>query len=133
MIDRRALAGGIRFHEPYFLYYEDADLCLALERAGWRVAYVPEAVAEHLESASTAAAGLERLDYYDARNRVLLLERQATRIERIVGGLYLRGALGVKMARLRRAGESARAEAIARGLADARAGKFGAGFGELES
>lgn len=33
-------------------YYEDVDLCLRAQAAGWRVVYVPNAVATHVESAS---------------------------------------------------------------------------------
>lgn len=34
-------------------YYEDVDLCLALHRKGWRVAYQPRAVVTHVRGASS--------------------------------------------------------------------------------
>lgn len=46
--------------EGYFLYYEDADLCLRLRRAGWRVVVDPRATAVHVESIATD----RRSDFY---------------------------------------------------------------------
>ncbi len=33
--------------DGYFLYYEDSEYCLRARRAGWRIDYVPQAVAVH--------------------------------------------------------------------------------------
>ncbi|MEL7088876.1 MAG: glycosyltransferase family 2 protein, partial [Planctomycetota bacterium] len=38
--------------EGYFLYFEDAEYCLRARRAGWRIAYVPEARAVHFRGGS---------------------------------------------------------------------------------
>jgi GT2 family glycosyltransferase len=46
-------------------YYEDADLCFRLRRAGWRVLYEPDASARHVESAS----------FHDRDGRLALSER----------------------------------------------------------
>ena len=40
--------------ERYFMYVEDVDLCWRLRRAGWRVAYEPTGMVEHLLGLSTA-------------------------------------------------------------------------------
>jgi N-acetylglucosaminyl-diphospho-decaprenol L-rhamnosyltransferase len=42
------------FDEGYFMYMEDVDLCWRAHRAGWGVAYVPEAEVTHLRGVSTA-------------------------------------------------------------------------------
>lgn len=42
------------FDEAFFMYVEDADLCLRTWEAGYRVAYCPSSVVTHLESASAA-------------------------------------------------------------------------------
>ena len=42
--------------EGFFLFYEDVDLCYRARQAGFRVVYVPSAVAIHVESA-TAGKG----------------------------------------------------------------------------
>jgi len=39
--------------ESFFLYYEDVDLCLRIRKAGWRIAYVPEAMITHTGGRST--------------------------------------------------------------------------------
>jgi N-acetylglucosaminyl-diphospho-decaprenol L-rhamnosyltransferase len=41
------------FDEAYFMYAEDVDLCWRLGRAGWRVAYAPDAEVTHLQGVST--------------------------------------------------------------------------------
>lgn len=46
--------------EGYFLYYEDADLCVRAWRAGYRVVFVPQAAAVHVESSATD----RRTDFY---------------------------------------------------------------------
>jgi N-acetylglucosaminyl-diphospho-decaprenol L-rhamnosyltransferase len=63
--------------EGYFLYYEDAEYCLRARRAGWRLAYVPQAVAVHFRGGSgpvkTLASARRRLPayYYASRSRFL--------------------------------------------------------------
>ena len=39
--------------EGFFLYYEDADLCLRIRKAGWKIVYVPEAVITHIGGTSS--------------------------------------------------------------------------------
>ena len=46
--------------DAIFMYYEDVDLCLRLGRAGWSVAYLPEAYAFHAGGESSKKA-LERM------------------------------------------------------------------------
>ncbi len=40
------------FDERFFMYYEDADLCLRARKAGWQVVYVPEIRIKHLQGQS---------------------------------------------------------------------------------
>lgn len=46
--------------EGYFLYFEDSEYCLRAHRAGWPVAYVPEARAVHLRGGSGPVKALEK-------------------------------------------------------------------------
>jgi N-acetylglucosaminyl-diphospho-decaprenol L-rhamnosyltransferase len=38
--------------EGYFLYFEDAEYCLRARRAGWKIVYVPQAIAVHFRGGS---------------------------------------------------------------------------------
>ncbi len=42
------------FDESYFMYAEDVDLCWRLGRRGWRIGYVTDAEAVHVQGVSTA-------------------------------------------------------------------------------
>ena len=46
----RAIGG---FDESFFMYFEDVDLCLRLEAAGWRLAQEPRAVVRHAGGVAT--------------------------------------------------------------------------------
>jgi GT2 family glycosyltransferase len=52
-VKRETLARIGLFDEGFFLFYEDVDLCTRAKQAGYRVIYVPDAVAVHAESTST--------------------------------------------------------------------------------
>jgi len=47
LLRRQAFEGIGGFDPSYFLYFEDADLCLRLRAAGWRLRWEPEATAVH--------------------------------------------------------------------------------------
>jgi GT2 family glycosyltransferase len=63
--------------EGYFLYFEDAEYCLRARRAGWRIAWVPEARAVHLRGGSGPVKALQAARkrmppyYYASRTRFL--------------------------------------------------------------
>lgn len=46
--------------EGYFLYFEDAEYCLRARRAGWRLVWVPQAVAIHFRGGSGPVKALAR-------------------------------------------------------------------------
>lgn len=50
---RRVLDEVGYWDEGFFLFYEDADFCYRARAAGYRVVYVPEATAVHIESVKT--------------------------------------------------------------------------------
>jgi GT2 family glycosyltransferase len=64
------------FDERLFLYYEDLDLSLRGQEAGWRYRYTPASVVEHQHSA-TAVSGSDFAEYYKERNRLLVVARHA--------------------------------------------------------
>ncbi len=64
------------FDPSLFLYYEDTDLSWRLRAAGWRIAYVPGAVAEHRHAASSGTDS-PVFRYYNTRNSLLVFTRHA--------------------------------------------------------
>lgn len=57
------------FDEDYFMYNEDVDLNLRALLMGWKIRYVPKAVAYHIHSASTGFLS-DFSVYYNSRNWV---------------------------------------------------------------
>jgi GT2 family glycosyltransferase len=54
---RRAAVDRVGFFDPdFFMYGEDIDLCFRLKLGGWKVFYLPTAVAIHLKGQSTQQA-----------------------------------------------------------------------------
>jgi len=58
------------FDERYFLYEEDADLCLRLRKAGSKVTLIPQAVVIHELGTSMAKASKRAREAYDASHRL---------------------------------------------------------------
>jgi len=55
------------FDETFFLYFEETDLCLRANRAGWPTDYVRESEVTHIGSVSTGMKTWERMpDYWYA-------------------------------------------------------------------
>ena len=52
-IRRRAAEAVNGFDESYFMYYEEADLCFRLAKAGWQTHYAPVTEVIHIGGAST--------------------------------------------------------------------------------
>lgn len=61
------------FDDRFFLYYEDADLNERIQRAGYKIYYVPSAVLIHINAASSGGAGNGNVlqDYFITRNKML--------------------------------------------------------------
>ena len=76
---RRQLFTGLGgYDERYFAFYEDVDLNVRARIAGWRFAYVPEAVVWHLGNASWQA-GFKRPGAENAR--LVARNRLATQVK----------------------------------------------------
>jgi GT2 family glycosyltransferase len=46
--------------EAFFMYYEEADLCLRIRKAGWRIVFLADAVVTHTGGRSSDKAGMDR-------------------------------------------------------------------------
>lgn len=64
------------FDERYFLYYEDSDLCVRAQKAGFDLIYAPKAFLWHKNAAATGL-GSPLQDYYITRNRLLFAQKFA--------------------------------------------------------
>jgi GT2 family glycosyltransferase len=104
------------YDETYFAFYEDVDLNVRAQIAGWRFAYVPDAVVWHVGNASWTAGfnrpGAENARLV-ARNRLAsqikfmpaatvprILAVEAGALGRAAGQRRLRATLGGKLAAL---------------------------------
>lgn len=67
--------------EGFFLFYEDTDFCFRVKQAGYRVVYVPQATAVHIESVKTQKESDSYLRHmYTSRWRFLLKHYPTTHI-----------------------------------------------------
>ncbi|MCP9610942.1 glycosyltransferase family 2 protein [Coprobacter tertius] len=72
----------------YFLYYEELDWCVQMQKAGFYIWYEPRAVVAHKESASVGLQSPLQV-YYHTRNRLIFVRRTiVNRYERIVAYAY---------------------------------------------
>ncbi|OGM25911.1 hypothetical protein A3D00_02245 [Candidatus Woesebacteria bacterium RIFCSPHIGHO2_02_FULL_38_9] len=58
------------FDEKYFMYFEDADLCMRMKKFGWKILYSPSGLVWH-KVAQSSRIGSDLNDYYITRNRLL--------------------------------------------------------------
>jgi GT2 family glycosyltransferase len=71
MLIKRHVLEKIGLFDPrYFLYYEDADLCLRAQKAGFKLLFVPRARIWHQVAASSEIGGSLH-DYFLVRNQLL--------------------------------------------------------------
>ena len=63
------------FDDRFFLYYEDADLCYRVRKAGYELSFCPEAKIWHVSGASGGGGGSPLQRYYLTRNRLLFYWR----------------------------------------------------------
>ena len=98
---REALEAVDLFDEGYFLYYEDTDLCRAVNNAGWTCMHVPSSRIIHLHGRSTGAEvpGQRRPPHwFEARRRYL--EKNLGRLS--AGGADLAWVAGHLLGRVAR-------------------------------
>jgi GT2 family glycosyltransferase/lipopolysaccharide/colanic/teichoic acid biosynthesis glycosyltransferase len=97
MLVRRKVVESVGFmDERFFLYFEDVDWCYRIQRAGWKVFYVPEAVMEHQHVRASAASPFHRplwahlmslMRYYEKWNRVFYFFKRYRKVFQIAAFL----------------------------------------------
>lgn len=76
LIPRRLINTELKFHEPYFMYYEDLEFCMQAKKLGFPPTVVTESKIIHSE-VSRAQGFMKIKNYYLARNHLLFVERNA--------------------------------------------------------
>jgi hypothetical protein len=74
MLVRRRAAAAVGYFDPaFFVYSDETDFAKRLRDAGWRILYVPEAVAVHHEQLATDAAARSGrvVEFHRGRDRYL--------------------------------------------------------------
>lgn len=64
--------------DHYFLYLEDLDWNIRIQKAGWKTMYVPTSVLWHVNAGSSGRPGNPLHEYYFTRNRLLLGMKYST-------------------------------------------------------
>jgi GT2 family glycosyltransferase len=68
------------FNDKYFIYYDDTEYCVRTKKAGYKIVFAPEAKIWH-KSGQSAGKVVGLWDYYQARNRIWFVRRNATATE----------------------------------------------------
>lgn len=84
------------FDETFFLYFEETDLCLRAQRAGWKIRYILESKVAHIGSASTGMKQWDRIPsywldsrkYYFTKNHGIFTFYLATVFRSLAGAFY---------------------------------------------
>lgn len=63
--------------DKFYLYLEDLDWSIRIQRAGWKTMYTPSSVLWHVNAGSSGKPGNPLHEYYFTRNRLLLGFRYA--------------------------------------------------------
>ena len=74
--------------EKLFMYYEDADFCYRLRKAGVHIRYCPSICIRHKFSASVTRARTPK-EYYRIRNQTYTVMRRANILQRIFYMIFL--------------------------------------------
>jgi GT2 family glycosyltransferase len=70
---RRAVIEKVgMFDDRFFLYLEDFDWSIRIQRSGWKTLYVPSSIVWHRNAGSSGMPGNPLHEYYFTRNRLLL-------------------------------------------------------------
>ncbi|HEY7834151.1 MAG TPA: glycosyltransferase family 2 protein [Ktedonobacterales bacterium] len=117
ILARGAMAEQVGYlPEAYFMYYEEVEFCVRARAAGYRVVYLPQAVAYHYEKHSVSGTGGRRFLWLYQRSRFLFVLRNVTtpqarrefiaaerawKREHVRGGRFRLLLLGAKLAHWR--------------------------------
>jgi GT2 family glycosyltransferase len=81
------------FDEAFRMYFEEVDLCIRLQQAGYRVSFYPDAKAVHLHAASTRQTTVRQVEYYVSYVRFMHKHRGALAGRIFTAAVALHGVL----------------------------------------
>ncbi len=97
LVRRKAFEAIHGFDERYFMYFEDVDLGLRMQRAGWQNRYIPDAVVTHIGGHATERAGSAMVvEHHRSAYRYLAAQHPGWR--QLPVRAALRAALGLRAA-----------------------------------
>lgn len=118
LISRAALDAVGLFDERFFMYYEDSDLCLRVQRAGLPVLVEPRAAMYHSVAQSSGGSDSPNERYHMARSSVQYFRKHARPWQWLLIGPYRTASALRSLGRLLRRSRFAAARAYLRGLYD---------------
>ncbi len=86
------------FDERFFMYFEDAELCMRVLRRKYKLLYIPRARFYHQVTSDALTAFR---CYFSVRNRLLFLSLVSNPVKKIIGLFYLTGVFSIKYIRWR--------------------------------
>ena len=91
LLVRRAALDKVGLFDPeFFMYGEDLDLCFRLRKGGWKIFYLPDAVAVHVKGTSTRQATQKMLYEFHRAMWIFHKKHYAPESPAIVnGGIWL--------------------------------------------
>ena len=84
LISRKAFSQLHGFDESYFAYFEDADLCLRANKAGFKLMVAPESRVWHKVSRSMGGHESPRQFYYDTRSRLQFVSAHTRGFHKVI-------------------------------------------------
>ncbi len=89
MIPRKSFEKISGFDERYFMYFEDADVCMRLYMIGLKALFYPQCSLAHLGGASRSKENAAAIKYEYRRSQILFYSTHNSKLQTIALRLYL--------------------------------------------
>jgi len=106
----------IGLDDDYFLYVEDADICMRAGKLEYKVVIVPDSIVWHKTKSSTGGEDSVVYDYYNSRNLLLFANKHLKKIDKFLYTINILRSRLLEILSLIRTRKKKRATAMIRGL-----------------